>query len=159
MEIKNQEVAHQNKIWDIVIHHFLNIFKITTLLFDSHGHWDKLWYFRDEMIFKIKKQPIYTYLQEVDTIYTKSIKFNYIFEKKFLMKKHIYIFYIQFAILLIVGLTGYTQNNEMVVISNGKRIDSLIMVEEKQGFHGVVLVEKDGKIVLSKGYGLSLIHI
>ncbi len=146
-------MAHQNKIWDIVIHHFLNIFKITTLLFDGHGQWDKLWNFRDEMIFKIKKQPIYTYLQEVDTIYTKSIKFNYIFEKKFLMKKHIYIFYIQFAILLIVGLTGYTQNNEMVVISNGKRIDSLIMLEEKQGFHGVVLVEKDGKIVLSKGYG------
>lgn len=69
------------------------------------------------------------------------------------MTKHIFIFYIPLAMLLIIGNTGHTQNNEMVVISNGQRIDSLIMVEEKQGFHGVVLVEKDGKIVLSKGYG------
>jgi len=68
--MKNQEVAHQNKIWDTIIPHFLNISKITTLLFDGHGHWDKLLYFRDEMVSKIKKQLIYTYLQKVDTIYT-----------------------------------------------------------------------------------------
>jgi CubicO group peptidase (beta-lactamase class C family) len=59
----------------------------------------------------------------------------------------------QLMLLLLFGCKSNSQQTNASDNKMGNRLDSLISAEEKQGFHGVVFVEMDGKEVLSKGYG------
>jgi len=43
----------------------------------------------------------------------------------------------------------------LVVGPLGMRVDSTVRAAEQRGFSGVALVARDGKIILTKGYGLS----
>lgn len=55
--------------------------------------------------------------------------------------------------MLLYGCANHSQRLIPIEDVMASRLDSLISAEEKFGFHGVVLVEKEQKIVLNKGYG------
>jgi CubicO group peptidase (beta-lactamase class C family) len=69
------------------------------------------------------------------------------------MKKTLFI--VQLILMLFYGCKSNSQQTNIVDNKMGNRLDSLISAEEKQGFHGVVFVELDGKEALSKGYGFA----
>lgn len=54
---------------------------------------------------------------------------------------------------LLISCKGNSQKSISLTENISGKIDSLIASEEKQGFHGLVHIEQDGKQILYKGYG------
>ncbi|MDX1939485.1 MAG: serine hydrolase domain-containing protein, partial [Saprospiraceae bacterium] len=57
------------------------------------------------------------------------------------------------SVFMIISCQGRAQKSTTQSENITNQLDSLISAEERQGFHGVVHVEREGKEILSKGYG------
>lgn len=69
------------------------------------------------------------------------------------MKTYNWIYATILAAIFFTSCKGKAKKSELNSEKMASQLDSLIYAEEKQGFHGVVHIEKDGKTLLSKGYG------
>ena len=60
----------------------------------------------------------------------------------------------RFGFVVLLSLSSLAQGAEAQSLTS--RTDSVMKAAEKEGFGGVVRIEKDGALILRKGYGVAI---